>query len=456
MTGSVLLGGRTALDVYERVRPCSAPGHRQLDACRFPRSAGCVSRSMRTDGCLVDALGGDVATFVVGRRRADQLVHANEQRPADGPGSAREVTFRERVVELVERHSLPGGAARPHDGLAADPHAVDGIHDLVGGPARCRRVRVHHVQVAAVEGTDPRGAPSIAEMIPVAGTRGVGERTVLRWRASGVMRWTPRSVADNKSAGLDDHSCERVSARSVHPRVASSTLAVSGRVRMPPAAHIGYVLCPCPASELVGVDGVCGGLQIPRVRQTTRRSTRRRSSIARNLRPGASNRALMHRPACHFPLRRPAFSVIDDVLVVRCGRQSQARPPRAASRRRDAVEHAFQTWPALTRAYRPPGRLDSASIDAGAQVREAIDEAIVDDDTERLGEGVRFSACGHFRDCLAGGGAARRAGRPSPGSRPGKPDGQPARSGTGAPDRVQSATLPVETSGGSPRPVGKT
>ncbi|MCY4121621.1 MAG: hypothetical protein OXG72_11955 [Acidobacteria bacterium] len=37
-------------------------------------------------------------------------------------------------------------------------------------------------------------------------------------------------------------------------------------------------------------------------------------------------------------------------------------------------------------------RVDEVPVDAGMRVREAIDEAVVDDHAERLGEGVRFAA----------------------------------------------------------------
>ena len=47
--------------------------------------------------------------------------------------------------------------------------------------------------------------------------------------------------------------------------VSSSTEVVSGRVRMPPAAHIGCVTCPCRRWELVGVDGARGGLRVARL-----------------------------------------------------------------------------------------------------------------------------------------------------------------------------------------------
>ena len=47
--------------------------------------------------------------------------------------------------------------------------------------------------------------------------------------------------------------------------VSSSTEVVSGRVKMPPAAHIGCVTCPCRRWELVGVDGARGGLRVARL-----------------------------------------------------------------------------------------------------------------------------------------------------------------------------------------------
>ena len=64
-------------------------------------------------------------------------------------------------------------------------------------------------------------------------------------------------------------------------------------------------------------------------------------------------------------------------------------------------------------------RVDEVTVDAGTQVREAIDEAVVDDYAERLGEGVRFPPVvvigDGWRYCLADGfhrfEACRRAGR---------------------------------------------
>ena len=50
-------------------------------------------------------------------------------------------------------------------------------------------------------------------------------------------------------------------------------------------------------------------------------------------------------------------------------------------------------------------RVDEVTVDAGTDVREAIDETVVDDHSERLGEDVRFAAAAVFRDgsrcCLA-------------------------------------------------------
>ena len=64
-------------------------------------------------------------------------------------------------------------------------------------------------------------------------------------------------------------------------------------------------------------------------------------------------------------------------------------------------------------------RLDEVTVDAGTQVREAIDESVVDDYAEGLGEGVRFPPVVVFRDgscCYLADGfhrleAYRRAGR---------------------------------------------
>ena len=113
---SVLLGALTATcSVQDRASvpvpsatltpepPGAFPARCARSVHRFGRFEDLDGRGQPVDGCLVDTLLGGVATFVVGHRRANQLVHAYEQRQADGPGSALEVTFRQRVVELVER-----------------------------------------------------------------------------------------------------------------------------------------------------------------------------------------------------------------------------------------------------------------------------------------------------------------------------------------------------------------
>ena len=152
----------SCLSVQERVSSCSP-----CDADRG--AAGCVSRSMRAVSAPVRTVRGSQWTRPAGRwlprRRPPRwrrhvsstgagaptsLAHVCEPRQADGPRTAGEVTFRERAVELMERLSLPGGAARPHDGPAVDPHAVDGVDGLIGGPARCRHPCVRLVQVEAV------------------------------------------------------------------------------------------------------------------------------------------------------------------------------------------------------------------------------------------------------------------------------------------------------------------
>ena len=144
MQNSAPLGGRTRLGAYKgtsllgawspTARRVLVPGSRRV---HFPLDV----RGRWSPGPPSSGTG-----------MFTSLLHAHGQRQTADSCAAGEVAFGERVVQLVERHCPVDRAPGAHDGLAVDPHAVDDVHDLVGEPARCRRVRVHLVEVAAVEG----------------------------------------------------------------------------------------------------------------------------------------------------------------------------------------------------------------------------------------------------------------------------------------------------------------
>ena len=150
----VLLGDLPAARCVRVLCPVGYVSLRSVGAISAPVPAVRGSRWMRPAGRWSPCrrlVGGSVA-LVVGRRHTGQLLHAQGQRQADGPRPAGEVGLTRTGSAAGRTAPLVDCALGARDGLAVDPDAADGVHDLVVGAARCRPLRVHLVQVEAVEG----------------------------------------------------------------------------------------------------------------------------------------------------------------------------------------------------------------------------------------------------------------------------------------------------------------